>query len=493
MIRLVPAFVLGFLGMMWVILDAFTPLPRSERLKGGRTAQAEKDGPALAPATAVTGRTIRSPLAMLILDVSGSMRADKDFKERVAADIFAFFFTRLSARDVPPSEMSRVHLALGTFPDQANRCRIEEWEGKPWLAVSKDSSRYETEAMQSLDLVGKRLDALVGRPGRPNPRNGGDTPHDEAVKSADQLIASYREAFGADADIFAVYFTDEPISQVYKDSAQASGLWHLGLRPAGQFANGAGTAFEVVGNDPKLELTYFNWQNEEPHTMVDRFLRGLRLEPANGTKEFGSGFPSDKINQLLPVVIRGKRWSLAGAPRLETNSGTNLPIRNMGDTYYTVLDPADPIIRNATSIILKGGTNAEVTVYRRPQWSLLVEPGVVGLLELAEQADVKVSYSGANPPGQTGIEDAVIRSQRGDFERAIALLPDSNGSDFSGQIRDLRSFPGQGEYSVIWISPEGTELRYPFKLRREFDIRFVDSVSKKTGRDIRGVQTLPQR
>lgn len=490
MIRLVPFLVIGFLAVMWWVFDFFTPLPESAQLRGSQKAQAQANGPALPPAVSeVSGRAIRKPLALMVLDVSGSMKKDTDLKERIAAEIFSFFFTRLSERDVPKDELTSVHLALGTFPDEKSRCKIESWNGKPWLRVAANPANYRRDATASLTMVSARMDELIGRPGK-NMRRGGGTPHDEAVKITDKLVTQYQTEFGADANVFVVYFTDEPIAEDLKRVAEVSGLKHFNFK---KLASGGGS-YELVSKDPAVELTYYMWQNEEPHTMVDRFLRGLRLEPSEKNREFRAGFSTAQINQLLPVVICAPGGFLRkGSASLKTNTGVTVPLQEMGDTYYTVLDPSDPEIRNASSIHFEGSENAGITIYSRPQWALVVDPGVVGLLEAAEKAEVRLAFSGITQPAQGGRQTAVLEFPGTDFRREIELAWNPAKGAFTGWISNLRSLPRQGDYQVTWNGPDGATLHYPLKVRRDFDLRFVDTVNQKTGRELRGIQTIPKR
>ena len=494
MIRLVPFLVLAFLISMWAILDIATPLPQASHLAGTRQANTAHDGPAVAPATAeVQGRSVRKPLALLVLDVSGSMKSDREFKERIAAEIFAFFFARLSERDVPRNERDRVHLALATFPGKSGGCMVHEWEGSPWLRVARSEASYRADAEAALGRVSEILDLHVGRPGKRNPRTGGDTPHDAAIRTADELVTRYRAEFGADADIYVVYFTDEPIDEGRKNAAKTGGLSAFDFRAIGQL-NIGGSAYELVSKDPKVGLTYQLWQHQEPHEMIDHFLRGLRLEPADETAAFAAGIESSRVNQLLPIVIRAPGgFFKRSQPRLVTNLGSEIPLNNMGDTYYAVLDPQDAAIRNASSISLQGAANASLTAYRRPQWSMVVEPAVVGLLDVQEKAEVRVQFIGAERPKLVGPQVARLVDATGQFALEVPMSWDEARGIYSGWISDFRKLPRQGEYVTEWTDHEGTVLRHPLRVRRELDVRFVDVTNQKTVREKKSIHTLPRR
>jgi hypothetical protein len=496
MIRIVPFLVSGFLLLMWVVFEFWAPVPRGPSLYSSVRAGVAETRTSLDPAvSSASGRIIKRPLAFLILDVSGSMKSDTDFKQRIAAELFDYFFAVLSERDVSVEDSDKIHLAVATFPDSGKHrgCVVENWNGRPWISMASGSKSYKENAEAAISDIGGRLDRLIGRPGGRNQRDGQSTPHDDAVVAADNLVGEYRQAFGDEADIFTVYFTDEAIGDDCVRSAEAKGLRYFGFQPVGVFSNG-GKAYEVVSRDPKVELICHIWLQEEPRVMVDRFLRALRLEPEDAATGFRDGFPSDRITALVPLVIQvPQKFLFSSKVDLRNDLGSPVHLREMGDTFYTVLDPSDPVIRNSTSLHLDAPQGSIVTIYQRPQWALSVDPAVVGLLEAQQTAKVTLAYSSPLPSNFPLRQAARLRSEIGHFEKPLELDWDSGSNAFLGDISDFRSLAGQGQYLVCWEAPDGTRLEFPFHVRADFDIRFLELDSQYTGRSLRGMRTVPKR
>lgn len=497
MIRLSILTVLIFLAAMWLVLDWFTPIPEAQQLRGFRNATMAGQKPALAPATAfLRGRTIHTPLALLVLDVSGSMMADKGFKETLAAEIFSYFFARLSKKDVPPGERTKINMALVFFPKGRATTGIDQelWDGKPWITLAASEATYDTEANSALDRVSAALDRHIGHIGGRDHREGTGTPHEEAVMACDRIVSEYRREFGADANVFAVYFTDEALNE--NQRRMCANVRHLDFQQVGILQETGRPAYGIVAKSPGVELIHYLWENQEPHVMIDHFLAGLRLEPANVTADFAKGFPRDRVNQLLPLVIRTKSgfFSKARRPKLMTDAGVEIPLRGEGDTYYVALDPDDSALASAQSLHLEGVnvSTCVVTLYRRAQWQLSVAPPVCGLLDQQAHPEVRLEFSGQTMPQLTGEQVAVIEGSQGPEIARVALSWDGTRKLFAGPLPDIKKLIGRSDYFARWEEPGGETLKYPFHVSLDFDVRFLDETNQKTGREIRGVRLLPR-
>jgi hypothetical protein len=499
MFRLSILAVLIFLAAMWFVMDVFTPLPQAQRLGGTRSAKTAETGPVLAPASAeLRGRAMHTPLAVLVLDLSGSMvKLDKEFRETTASEIFSFFFAKLSRRDVPAAEVDRIHLALLFFPGDPSKeiAALEPWDGRPWCQVARGLATFDADMDVALNRISSVLDRRIGHPGGQDKRNGG-TPHAAAITACDKVIEDYRREVAANADVFVMYFTDGQLddSETVKLPGRGAKLRHLAVRQAPGFVPGV---YEVASKSPGVEVTFALLQNEAPHVLIDRFLRALRLEAFEDSAKFTSGFPTTEVNQPLPLVIRTKTgfFKKGGKPTLVTDRGEAIALRGSGDTFYTLLDPSDAALRNANSLRLEGNSakDATVTLYRRAQWLLSITPPVFGMLDQQQRPEVRLQFTGKEMPQIGPNPIAKLEDESGAVRHEVQLAWDASRSLYAGSVPEFTKLLGRDQYFARWDDGEGGVLRYPLRVTTDFDLRFVDQTNQKTGREIRGVRVLPRR
>jgi hypothetical protein len=339
----------------------------------------------------------------------------------------------------------------------------------------------------TLEEFSRETSKWIGRPGSRDPRNGSDTPHGSAARTADKLIADYRAEYGEDANVFVVYFTDEPA----KKSAREDGLTYLEFRelPDTRFDDGS-SAYELASKAQGVSVRYFVGIRETPFDMVRGFLQGLELNARDVTKDFGDGFPLSSVKQLEPFVISGGKWK--SPPVLVADNGHRLQTRGWGDTFYTMIDPDDPGLSGASSLSLEGGARrgGKMTLFERGMWSLSVEPYQYSLLNAATPPLVRVGFGGP-VPASVEISPARLRLKSGKRTTEIPLEASGSGQ-WQASIPGLDKLRDGVNYEILWTAPTGKEMKYPFQVLREFDIRFIDTRNQKTGPRVEGWTVLPK-
>ncbi len=490
-------FVLTFYLVTGALLWWLHAVPEAERLAGRRRASADEIKASPPPSLAMAGGSHwKAPLGLLILDTSGSMeRWDKNFSQALASEIFAYFFARLCPQECDAGQLDRAHVAMIVFPGSERRKDADtlSWQGagaapKSWMPVCAAGRQDADSIAATLQGFSDAASKWTGRPGMRDPRNGNDTPHAAAAASADRLIDQYRAEHGSDANIFAVYFTDEPIPT----DNRGSGLRHLEFKPMqGIQLAGGGAAFGLAAKAPGIFVKHFLGANETALDMASNFLMGLELQPKDVTADFKSGYRLDEASGLQPLVISGGKWK--SAPLLVASNGHRIQTRGWGDTFYTMIDPSSPELAGAATLAFENppGDNVKVVLFQRGVWKLRVEPYQQSLLDGARPPHVLVEFTGPPRSTDTILQSAALLDQRGEKILGIPLAR-TGPNQWGGLIAGHEKLRDNSDYVVSWQSPSGKELTYPLQILREFDVRFIDSRNNMTGSRVDGWTLLPE-
>jgi hypothetical protein len=485
--------VLAVYLMSGLLLWWFHALPEAERLGGRKQAGADEVKNVPPPAVAVAaGSGWKAPLGLLVLDTSGSMQQwDKGFSQALAAEIFTYFFTRLGPQECAPGQIERANVAVVMFPGRSRKgdALALNWPGengteKPWLPVLPKGRQGAEAIGNTLKTFTEQTTKWIGKPGDSDPRGGADTPHEAAAMATDGVIDQYRTAFGNDANVFVVYFTDGQA----EPPQSGSKLRHLEFRPI--TATG-GLAYFLASKEKDTFVRYYVGSSEAPVDMVSGFLKGLELNAKDVTREFVNGYPLGATRQLLPLVISGRKFKKP--PVLISDTGHRIQTRGWGGTYYTMIDPASSELAGAKSLAFEEKSMAgdsKVTLFERGTWSLSVEPYQQSLLDTGNPPIVRVKFNG--PPPAVGTLAAAKLKQAGGGKIADLPLIASSSGEWQAKIQGLEKLRDGSDYEVRWTSPAGTELKYGFEVLREFDIRFIDTRNQKTGPRVEGWTFLPK-
>lgn len=407
--------------------------------------------PAPVPPKAQMSLGYHAPLGLLILDCSGSMKDnDPRFRQSLASEVFAYFFSSLIADDTAPTSREKIHFATVVYPMLASlRGRLEQppktnaaalrWpdkNGLRWLNLGGASTATR------VDSIATTFRELMGEPGH-ELRNGGSTPYDAAFAATQMLIRDYRAAFGQNAEVFAVFMTDfdsggqervlHGIQGVHVESC------HL-LSPA------------------------------EADQQIPRFLAAFQLEESEATSDFlGGGFDIRAFgDRPVPVLMDSDRM-----PKLTTEDGQAVEVRGRDGIFYAVCDPRDP--RFAASRLLRvsgGGKPSRVRVFRRPCWELALKPHFYDLLSNDPPPRISLIYRSALPPAEQTPKSVQVLNKAGRKVADVTLSYDSGTGSFIGLLPSRDAFSGKDEDYTVTANTAGQTLEFPFKVMRYLRLRF---------------------
>lgn len=161
----------------------FLALRPAAQLAGWTKPELGSPPPKVEPDRVIPRRNYRSPLGLLILDRSGSMvKLDPKFFQSVAAEAFAFFFTRLIGDEVHPDDYDKMHFAVVLYPGMeqdgpGTRMLSDTGEmegadaviwgqnGGLWLQVARSAQTWKSDASESSRIVEEHLRSILGEPG----------------------------------------------------------------------------------------------------------------------------------------------------------------------------------------------------------------------------------------------------------------------------------------------------------------------------------------
>ena len=141
-------------------------------------------------------REATNPLAILVLDVSGSMRAtDPAFDQERAIRCFLRTFRFMAGGAAGDSSAPRVGIIL-----YSSVARLVTVDGEKWVAL-----RSEGDATR---LATRLARFLGGQSGERDPRNGLNTDHLAAARVTGDLLRNYRDAMKDDCSACVIFMTD---------------------------------------------------------------------------------------------------------------------------------------------------------------------------------------------------------------------------------------------------------------------------------------------
>lgn len=424
-----------------------------------------------APATpkSMAKLELETPLGILVLDQSGSMKtSDPEFIQSLASEVFVFFFAHLIKEDTAPSSRDGIHAATLFYPriDHKGAIRVAgrdmsllSWPlstapDKRWLRIDPTPSG----ATQASDAIQQRFEEVMGKIGR-DMRNGEDTPHKDVAPAVVALAQDYRQQMGAKAEIFVVYMTDAGTDVQFLSAQQ-----------------------EILRSVPGVHLAAAPLVNrQDADNLIPSFLRALQLDELDVTTEAkGQGFDLTAFGgRPVPFLVSSRT-----KPEVMTDTGVAVPVFGRNGLYYGICDPKEAKFAKSRLLKVKSDWGLEmVRVFRRPWWELKLEPHYYDMLDGSTVPRVSLSYISGDRPDLSQARTATVTTRSGRTVGGFAMTWDEGLRSFTGPLPGAAEFPvEESEFLLLCKQDKGDELRLPFTVLRTVRLRFVDRTTGKSSR-----------
>lgn len=424
-----------------------------------------------APATpkSMAKLELESPLGILVLDQSRSMVTnDPEFIQSLASEVFAYFYAHLIKEDTAPGSEEKIHLATLFYPRINHREAVTMkgldlsvlfWPAptggdKRWLRVEASTAG----ASQASAAIQQRFEAVMGKQGQ-DLRNGGNTPHEDVGPGVVALVQDYRQRMGANAEIYAVYMTDEGDNPGFPAARQ-----------------------HILQNLPGVKLASAPLKNSrDADNLIPSFLRALQLDEIDVTKEAsGAGFDMTTFGgRPVPFLV-----SSSVKPEVMTDAGVPVPVYGRNGLFYGICDPKDAQFAKSRLLKITPGWGAEtVRVFRRPWWELKMQPHYYDMLDANTVPEAMLNYVSGNDPENLCPRNVEVTTRNGQILAHLTLNWDAASRSFTGRLPGPDVFPAsETEFILICKQDKGEKLQLPFTALRAVRLRYVDRSTGKTSR-----------
>jgi len=432
--------------------------------------------PQNAPVHVAETKEVKSPLAILILDKSGSMKQNDPSKlQPLAARLFAEVFAKVVRDDTSAATRQAIHLALIPFDSHTHTVT---WSGSmksmfgagdPFLPLYGSTPAPDA----ALQRAGPVIDQVLVP--------GGGTDIKAACVEAVSLATVYRQKHGLDAEVYFILMSDFEVEGMEIESLSAD------LR-----------GFSQAGH-ASVQVVHINQsKGSDVETMVPGFLKALDLQPL--PVDLLGGAPVEGYQRALPFVVKFQT-APAQPPVLITDQGQTIPMQGHDRYFYAVVDMTSPAYKNAGKLRLADPTLPveTATLYVRKEWTLMVDARLVRRAVGSAGPNIELRPAGGRRNLPLKVEVPIESPNSDEKIPAVELKYDESKKAYVGKLPAFSIFHSKKPtepYRLRFVPPglpAESAIVETFLVESEFDwaLREAGGAENKSG--INNLPVLPGR